>query len=288
MNPIDWATGESAPDDTVAVVVSNRQLWLFGEKSTEVWYDSGNADFPFTRVSGAVTDYGLAEHKTLAKIRDTILFVGNDFKVYKTHGYGVSQISTPSIEKVLDKSCCTELYAFTFTNNGHWFYALTIDNEYTFVYDISTQQWHRRMSCDVDKWFIDGTLNKNFINDLVGYSGKNIFNLSIGVYLENGDPIRREAVSLPLNDTVNRFILSEVQLDAEVALVENGKIILRLSGDGGRTWSNDHYAYTGKSGHGLHRIRWQRLGMHRDCTIKIIITDPIPIRLIGLHARVQQ
>ncbi len=285
IDPIDWASAESAPDDTLAVVVSNRQLWLFGEKSTEVWYDSGDADFPFTRINGAVTDVGLVNHQSVAKIRDNIFFVGNDFKVYVTNGYTPSPISTPAIEKLLDKSDSTLLNAFTFHNNGHWFYALDMDDDKTYVYDIDTAQWHRRMSCDTNNWFIDGTLNRNKSNNLVGYADQSFYLLSILIPTENGKPVRREAVSLPINNTVNRFILSEVQLDMEVGFDTEGQIILQTTNDGGVTYSNNNYASTGAIGQNRHRARWLRLGQYRDCSLKIVITDPIPIRILGLHAR---
>ena len=77
IDPIDWASGESAPDDTIGVIVTSRQLWIVGEKTVEVWYDSGDPDFPFTRISGAVIDIGCANHQTISKIKTSVLFVGS-------------------------------------------------------------------------------------------------------------------------------------------------------------------------------------------------------------------
>jgi len=285
LDPIDWASAESAPDDTLGVLVSNRQLWLFGERSIEVWYDSGDPDFPFTRISGAVTDIGLTSHNTLGKSRDNIFFVGNDFKVYVTNGYTPSVVSTPAVEKLLDKCDVSLLNGFCFTNNGHWFYVLQIDNKYTYVYDKDTAQWHRRKSCDTEKWLIDGTLNINYSNNLVGYSEKSFYNLSIHHLTEDNKPIRREAISLPINQGVNRFVLAEMQLDMETGFDIEAKVILQLSDDGSVTWSNNHLASTGKIGQNSQRVRWLRLGQHRDCIVKIVITDPIPVRILGLYAR---
>ena len=285
LDPIDWASAESAPDDTVGVAVANRQLWLFGEKSTEVWYDSGDPDFPFTRINGAVTDIGCADSKTIAQIRDGIFFVGRDFKVYLTSGYTPRVISTPAVNKILEESEPKKISAFTFYNNTHWFYALTIDDEYTFVYDIDSKQWHTRVSCDYNRWFINGTLNRHGDNNLLGFSGKKFYELSTKIFTEDGTPIRREAITLPLNDTVNRFLLTEVQLDMDVALNLNAEVTLQISRDGGRSWGNNNYAYTGKIADREKRVRWLRLGQARDCILKIVITAPIPIRILGLYAR---
>ena len=65
----------------------------------------------------------------------------------------------------------------------------------------------------------------------------------------------------------------------------NALVSLTASRDGGKTWSNVHEANTGKIGKFETRVRWQRLGQFRDCILKVIITQAIPIRIIGLHVR---
>ena len=286
IDPIDWATAESAPDDTIGVVVSLRQLWILGEKTTEVWYDSGDPDFPFTRISGAVSDIGCANHQTIAKIKDAVFFVGNDFKIYMTSGYTPTVVSSPAVEFFLFRADKMKLNAFTYTEEGHWFYVLDIDNEKTFVYDPSTAQWHTRKSSTTDKWKIDGAINIFSSGSVVGYSEKEFHSLSIEHLTENGDRIRREAITLPINKTVNKIRLHEVQLDMEVGLNMDAKVSLELSKDGGKTWSYDNLSSTGKTGEHLKKVRWLRLGQVRDAILKIVITDAIPIRIIGLWARI--
>jgi hypothetical protein len=262
--------------------VANRQLWLLGEKSSEVWYDSGNPDFPFTRVSGAVTDIGCASYTSIARVRDSVLFVGNDFKVYATNGYSPVVVSTPAVEKDLDEGNTSLISAFTFNNEGHWFYVLHLTDK-TYVYDLLTRLWHNRTTGDLGKWFIEGGINRAFKNIPVGYSGSNMFSLSIDYYYDDIIPIKREFVSTPINKGVNRFTLHEVQLDMEVSEETDAEVVLTLTGNAGRTWSNRHSAYMGKDGQDLQRVRWKRLGRYRDCTLKIIITDPVKIRISGLY-----
>ena len=43
----DFATAERSPDDTVSMLVDHRELWLFGEHTTEVWFNSGDSNNPF-------------------------------------------------------------------------------------------------------------------------------------------------------------------------------------------------------------------------------------------------
>lgn len=41
VDPLDFASKEGSPDNLLSVLVVNRNLWLFGAKTAEVWYDSG-------------------------------------------------------------------------------------------------------------------------------------------------------------------------------------------------------------------------------------------------------
>jgi len=286
IDPIDWASGESAPDDTIGVVVTSRQLWVIGERTVEVWYDSGDPDFPFTRISGAVSDIGCANHQTLSTIKTAVLFVGIDNKVYMTSGYTPKIISTPAIEKSLINSERTKLIAFSYTENGAWFYVLTIDDNLTYVYDPDTAQWHRRKSSTIEKWKISGAINIYEDGSAIGFEGKNFHSLSIDDLTENGDRIRREAITLPVNKTVNRIRTHEVQLDMEGGFEIEATVNLQLSKDSGKTWENQVEATTGAVGEYQRRVRWLRLGQSRDTIYKISTTDAIPIRILGLWARI--
>ena len=65
---LDFATAERDPDDLKAMIVNQRELWLLGEQTTEVWYNDGS-DFGFVYGGTAQDDrinyYGLFEKTML-------------------------------------------------------------------------------------------------------------------------------------------------------------------------------------------------------------------------------
>ena len=75
---LDFASAEDTPDDALVVMKQNRDLWVFGEQTTEVYYNSGDTDFPFTRVAGGVFDEGLG----------AVASVGRDAGGTCFYGYG--------------------------------------------------------------------------------------------------------------------------------------------------------------------------------------------------------
>ncbi len=298
LNPLDWATAESAPDDTRAVVVAGRQLWIFGTRTTEVWYDNGDPLFPFMRISGAVVDVGIANANTIGRIHNSIFFVGDDFKVYSTSGYEPIKISNTSIELMIDEAHVHRFLAFTYFNNGHYFYVLHLDAHTTVVYDADTGLWHRRVSCKDEedpmisgaRWKINGALNRYDSRVIYGYSARTFYYLSTDYYTDDGVKIRREAVTLPLNPTPNHITLAEVQVDMEAGgydntAISNYEIWILFSDDSGKTWGNRRVSTLGMRGQYKNRARWKRCGQFRDVIGKVIITDPVPVRILGLWVR---
>ena len=57
-------------------------------------------------------------------------------------------------------------------------------------------------------------------------------------------------------------------------------MMVRWSDDGGKTWSNEAFMLMGKIGEWRWRVRLTRLGKSRDRVFELVITDPIPVRII--------
>ena len=47
---LNYATAEAKSDNLVRTITLNGQLWLIGEKTTEIWISTGNPDLPFQRM----------------------------------------------------------------------------------------------------------------------------------------------------------------------------------------------------------------------------------------------
>ncbi|MCK8275895.1 hypothetical protein, partial [Erwinia amylovora] len=49
IDALDFSTADAKPDKIITHRVHKRELYLFGETSTEIWINSGGLDFPFVR-----------------------------------------------------------------------------------------------------------------------------------------------------------------------------------------------------------------------------------------------
>lgn len=289
-NALDFATAMGAPDDTVAVQSSHRELWVFGTKTIEVWYNSGNPDFPFERMQGTFATKGLGAKHSVALMDNSILWLGDDGIVYRANGYVPQRISTFSVEWAIAHGRRDDAFAYVYGESGHTFYVLTFPEQgQTWVYDAATRLWHERSHYE---W---GRHHSNchatcYGKELVGdFQNGMIYQMDNYAYKDWTDPIRRVAISPPITNRRKRAFMRamEIHMEAGANIGENPQARLQWSNDGGQTWSEGHWSPLGKLGQYLARVRWNRLGSFRERCFKLVITEPIPIAIIKAFAEIQ-
>ena len=304
VDPLDFASAEGSPDGLVAININHREAWLFGTDSVEVWYDSGQADFPLTQIQGAFNEIGCVAAFSIAKLDNALFWLGTDARgqgiVYRANGYTGVRVSTHAIEYAIAQyGNISDAVAYTYQQEGHAFYVITFPTgNATWVYDVSTQTWHERAGWNTATGqFMRHRSNCqcNFGgNTVVGdYQNGNIYTLDLGVYADNGDIQKwlRSWRALPTGtNNLKRSAQHSLQLDCEsgTGLVtgqgSDPEIMLRWSDDGGHTWSNEHLSKMGKIGEYYRRVFWRRLGMTlklRDRVYEISQTDPVKAVIMG-------
>lgn len=153
--PVQFATAESMGDNLINVKNIGNQLWLFGERSIERWYDTGNGAFPFERITGAVYDVGLAAIASVAVLDNTCFFVASSQagrnSIMSMSGAETKKISTPYIESLIASSYTPVWVGYCYRYDGHSFYC--IDNRTTggsYVYDIGEDAWLDRCASNTN------------------------------------------------------------------------------------------------------------------------------------------
>jgi hypothetical protein len=290
---LDFATGEAYPDDNVGAVADHGELILFGKRSGQAFDNTGAADFPFEAIKSGKMEVGLMSRHGLAKIDNTIYFLGHDGLVYKLQGYKPERISTHWVEQIIedwpDKTC----FGMTFVEGGHKMFALSSDTG-TVVFDIATGKWHERMSLGFARWrplFILRAHDRWYVGDF--YTNR-IGILDPHTFTEWSDVLRCSATSSAISDGNKRIRNRRLELIFESGVGLNTgqgsdpKIMLDWSNDGGRTWSGEHWRPLGKIGEFLVRALWNRIGKPRDRVYRYTVTDPVRRTLISAELNAEQ
>lgn len=309
LDPTDWAAADVAnirgrSDDLVTIYPFANYLWCIGEKTIELYYNTGNANFPFEKYPGGFYERGLISSGALCQT-DDFLYILTDDREWIRFGADLqpTKISTPQIDfQICSCATVSDAVMFSYSQGGHTFIVLTFPTDSkTFVYDETTSLIHTRASYDSTsatdiRWRINccEVFNGQVVGG--GYADGTVYTLSMNVYVDDSDRIRRVAAFPSLHEPDSRRRLRinalEVEFEAGVGLtggVQGGdpQAMLDYSKDGGHTWSNERWADIGKIGAYKNRARWRRLGIARDFIPRVAISDPVKIVIINAHADVE-
>jgi Phage stabilisation protein len=294
---LDFATAEGNPDNIISIISDHRDLWLFGTQTTEVFYNSGNVDFPFERINGAFVEHGCAAAFSVAKMNNSVFWLSRDDKgdggVYMAKGYQPQRISTHAVEFAIRQySAIERAEAYTYQQNGHYFYVLNFpEASTTWVFDTTTNMWHERAYTSNGSFQRHRSnchafaYNKHIVGD---YENNKIYELTPNSYTDDGDLITRQRVAPHVSSGMKEVFYNSFQLDMEtgvgldgVTQGEDPQVMLDFSDDGGLSWSNENWASFGRLGNRKQRALWRRLGRSRDRVFRITITDPVKVAIIG-------
>lgn len=284
-DPVDIASVEGEPSNILGVINDHREIQFYKQRSIEIWYNSGAADFPFERQGNAFIERGCFDRDSIVKIDNSVHFLGDDRIVYRLDGYNPLRISTHAVEYEIRSASYAR--GFTYTQEGHKFYCLWTSAG-TFCYDMATGAWHKRKSTSLDYWRVGGAsaaFNQTILTD--GTTGK-LYTPSLDVYSENGVTISME-ILLPTIESPDRREITmyafELNCETGVGLTSgqgsDPQAMLTYSDDGGRTWSNELWRSMGAVGTYRTRAIWRKLGQFRQRQIKLTITDPVRRLVMG-------
>lgn len=278
----DIASVEGLPDNIAGAINDHREIYFFGEVSTEIFYNSGNAAFPIERQGNAFIERGCLDRDSIVKIDNNVMFVGNDRIVYNLAGYQPQRVSTHAIEYHLRN--ITYARGFTYSLEGHQFYCLECDNG-TFVFDRATGAWHQRQSWDSTFWRCNGAVDAYGSLMLTSREDGKLFTVSPDVHTEDGETIAMDIYIPAIEQGRELVICHAFEMDCETGVGNSAaadpQVMLRYSDDGGHRWSNEMWRTLGAIGSYRTRAVWRKLGQFRTRQFHIRITDAVRRCVIG-------
>ena len=255
-DPLDTAEAESSPDFTRMIKADHGELWQFGTESIEPWYDSGNADVPFSPLKGSIIQSGLGHQFSVAALDGSLFWVGRQKNgpemVFRADGYRPQRISNYAVEQSIQQKTASGVspIAFGYQQFGHPFYFLTYpDDDLTWVYDArlppeigwhersylngSTEEAHRAR-CHCFAGGENAATAEHFVGDRA--NGR-IYTLRMDNLDDFGNTIRRTRRAPHLSSEEKWLEFSAIQIDGEFGLAANQRLKLRWSNDGGKTFT---------------------------------------------------
>jgi hypothetical protein len=302
-NAGNYALDDAATDLLVSIHENKEELWLFGERHTEIWYDAGGTYFAFQRLVSTMLQVGCAAKHSVARFNtegeDGLIWLAKSERgqnvVVKTVGYAYEVVSTPAINHAIASyQKVDDAIAYAYQSDGHEFYVLTFPSaDATWVYDGSTRLWHQRLAYDpyLSQWHRHrSNCFANFQNQrLVGdYQNGSIYALKRDVYTDGTYPLVawRRSPHVWDGGARERVFVASLQVEFRPGVGQQTgtttpEAFLTISRDGGATFGSAVAAPLGSVGQYKARTIWRRLGMARDLVFDLKVYDPVNRDIVG-------
>lgn len=282
IDALSFAEAENTPDNILDALFLGDTLILFGEASVEFWTINDDPDLPFTPLLGRAFPKGIKATGNVTKLGTSFAWVTNENKV--CIGTPDNVISNRQIEVEIEESPSSSLWAFFI--EGTEFLALRLYGK-TWVYNTLSGSWSVFSSYGINNWDACCYANNIFGS---GTSGKLMTWSEEHVDEDIGTLERRFRVWAPLNGEYIKVNSLSVRANTGTTPFregeyENPRLEMRMSKDGGRSWSLWEDRKLGKTGEYRTYVRWLSLGAfsYPGGMFEFRLTDPVPLRVTGVY-----
>jgi hypothetical protein len=246
-------------DNIAGIAIANRELFVFGQKHSEVWYNtSPDVNTVFTKQDGRVHAQGLFSQNSIS-VNGVVYNAcrgDTNFGVFAWSPNGAERISVGYIDQALEKAISA--YVFNSYERNELFVHIVIDGNQHYSWSHSSKSWSIRQypSLAIESIRVN---NKSYLICLDG-----VYLLSGGT--DNGREITVTKQTSHLYKDGNRlfFRMAEFDLGGQVA----NAVSLETSDDGGYTWRNQMIK-TGSIIGQYNRYRFHHLGYSRNRVFRL-------------------
>lgn len=303
-----FALKDAAPDNLVTLIENKQQLWLIGDKTTEIWYDAGGQFFPFQRLVGTMLQSGCKAKHSVSRFnfsgQDGLIWFGRSERgenvILRTRGFNTEVVSSPAFgAEVATYPITSDAIGYTYQEDTHEFYVLTFPTaDVTWAFDGQTNLLHKRSSYDP----YTETHHRERANAYINFAGMRIvgdyqcgaiYQLTRNVQNDAGWPIlsKRRSPHIWDKGQRGRTFMASLQVDfstgqGNVTGLGSAPVAsLAISRDAGHSFGPRYPVSIGATGQFRTRAMWRRLGFGRDNVVDIEVIDPVPRDIVGVTLR---
>ena len=286
---LNYITAEAEPDQAVALAKHLNYLIVFGQWSTEFFYDAGSTTgSPLLPNQTFRIEFGCANGDSVVEMEQTVVWVGvgqnNGKMVLMLDGTRPVQVSDASIERILNGSSLENIRAYSLKISGHYFYVLNLlDDDITLVLDVKSKQWCIWTSyVNNQETILDGVFYTSYNNKhytLDNLDGK-LYNISESAYTDEAGPIQfRIRTNLIDANSVKRKFMSRLEIVGDKI---GATLRVRHTDDDYNNWSQ----YRNVDLNAQRSVIYQN-GSFRRRAYEFFCTDNQPLRLQACEVDVE-
>jgi hypothetical protein len=270
------------------------RLYAFGDKWTGVYRDVGTIPFPLTREAeiprGIIGTHAIAGWEP--GWANQLIWVGDDFVVYKLDGYTPTPISTNAVSRdirraVLDGNrSLIEAYVYMFEKSPFW--AVTAAGQWTWEYNASTGEWNERQSYAREDWKGFKSI-RMFDTWLIGDQDTGqLYRVNGDVFSEGDDPLVWQVESGVLQGFPSGMVIPRASFSITTGVGNypsdfDPMVEISWSLDGGHTYGNPVLRRLGGPGRTKSHPYILNSGLSKGQGVRyrLLVSDPVHVGLSG-------
>lgn len=281
VDDLDFFNAESAPDQTLQVLVVGDNLAVLGRKTIEFWRLTGQLTLPVSRISQRLFTKGIKNTGAAVSADNSMLFVSDENRLHRIAD--VPQVMSDfALGERFEESSTARLFRFSYM--GHDLVAARTDTG-TWIYDAATGEtpefatlgrtnWRAKCACMVSGRALLGDDTSGALLEFSGFE-------------DGAEQLQRVcSIYFPVTGGSAHVDSLEVELDFGHTQELSGEgadpiVEMRSSRDGGRNWTPWRGTTVGRQGKYGTRARWRRLGIFNSPggLFELRAADPAPFRI---------
>jgi hypothetical protein len=235
------------------------------------------------RYNSTPIDIGAVGLRSVVNTSDSLVFVGQTSRgrgyVYEMQAHQPVRISTEAVETALASS--TDLAScsvWSYHVKGAEFVGINAPGVgTTWVFDLSTRQWHERGEMVNGDWAQYRVANiTHFDGEHYGTAGDVIYKLS-GNTIAGAELVRERTLPHLVSPSLEPITYRALELACQTG--EGGTISLEISNDGGKTYGPPLLRSLGATGRYMQRVRWMPLGTSYDRVFRLRCSSAVPLSI---------
>lgn len=295
VNGLNTAEPESKPDALIRAYAFKQNVYMFGTRSTEPYWFSGEGNPPLDVLDGQIFEVGLEAIHSVSNTDQFLYWLGDDNAIYQAVGGQRQRISSSAIShEIASYPTASDGIGYTFTLEGMNFYAIhfpTADKSWCLNESLGKNGWFEISSGTNDGVYQGTSLinvyGKNFVADA---TNGNLYELDIDTFTNNSEIIQRRRITSSVNGKLLgasgarvQWSRLEIIMEQGVGLItgqgEDPKLQLEISFDGGRSWAEKGWGRVGRMGE--HRLKVEFFGLDSayDFIFRLTTSDPVPYEI---------
>ncbi len=296
---LDFASAEANPDNTKSLHVVQRQIYILGTISTEIWENDG--DTPFSRIPGGLIEVGCIAKYSPIKRGNSLMWLSHTRQFVEFTGTDVKFISGRYEKEIAQFAEVSDCIGGLIHKDGQDFCVFHFPTEQrTLVYNPDLEDWSEWGNWDSmgSTWLpYDFRSTAYDLNTGKTFVGKNLAACIACLNSDSRVDLTSSTTTRPfkfLRQTghIDHGTMKKKRLETLTFKAKRGTgiasgtpvLMLRYRNNGSNTWSNIREISLGNIGDAEHIIKLQRLGIYESRQYEISATDNVPIVLSNAEA----